>query len=358
MLRPRHPTDSSPLGASADDLGGAFSQGSFSGDINLHHKRLENSSSRNSGYTTSYLGLKYLSAPFHGTRLGLAFRNGSGLQEAYDGDADEGDNSLLTEAYLHFSGDTLDLTLGRQAIDLEWVGDYHQALVVSTSVFADSELTFGYSHSKAVANPDEFQDSFADIGADGGYFLDLKLAPTDGLILNPYLLHSDDLFTGYGIKAELELAGGFGLTLQGAASDVVVAGESDGGILHLELRGQLGDLALNAGQITTDSDGGIGYLETLGDNINPLEEGNQVYVADATTRYLGAEYSLGRFTLGAIYGISKYGASEEREFNFSAGIDLSSLTDNLSLGLVFADVDAQSSSDDYRKYSPLLSYEF
>ncbi|WP_428608825.1 Opr family porin [Sedimenticola sp.] len=345
--------------AQADSLSDAFKNGTVSGDLNLFYKGIDNRSAADSGYGTGFLGLKYKTAPLNGLQLGLAVRHGSEVNEDNPGDSDEGVGTLVTEAYLSYQADGFGAVLGRQAIDLEWVGDYHEAVTLTSDALPNTELTAGYSRSLAVADEDDLQHSFSDIGDDGAWFLDAKVMPAEGLVLNPYYIHEDEVFDGLGLKADYEHASGLGVTAHYATSDVDVAGESDGAILHLELRGTLGGLTLAAGYIDTDKQGGVGHLDDLGENINPLEEGNQVYGADAQTWYLGAEYSMGRATLGLLVGNSDYaGNSEEREIDLTLGYDLADIAENLSVNLVYADIDTNASSDDYEKLTLMLSYGF
>ncbi len=346
-------------GAQADNLSDAFKNGAVSGDLNLFYKGIDNRTAADSGYGTGLLGLKYETAPLHGLQLGLAVRHGSELDEDNPGDSDEGVGTLLTEAYISYEGDDFGAVLGRQAIDLEWVGDYHEAVTLTSDMLPATELTAGYSRSLAVADEDDLQHSFSDIGDDGAWFLDARVSPAEGLLLNPYYIYTDGVFDGLGLKADFEHASGLGLTAHYAASDVEVAGEADGAILLLELRGMLGGLALAVGYIDTDKRGGVGHLDELGENINPLEEGNQVYGADARTWYLGAEYRIGHATLGLLVGNSNYaGNSKEREVDLGLAYDLADIAANLSLNLVYADIAADAGSDDYEKLTLMLSYGF
>ncbi len=345
--------------AQADNLADAFQNGTVSGDLNLFYKDIDNSGSADSGYSTGYLGLKYETAPLHGLQLGLAFRHGSEVDEDNPGDSDEGVGTLLTEAYISYQGEGFGAVVGRQEIDLEWIGDFHEAVTLTSDLLPATELTVGYTRSMAVADEDDLQHSFTDIGDDGAWFLDASITPAEGLTLNPYYIHEEEVFDGLGLKADFEHASGLGMTAHYAASDVDVAGESDGAILHLELRGTLGGLSLAAGYIDTDQQGGVGHLDEMGDNISPLEEGNQVYGADAQTWYLGGEFSLGKATIGALVGNTDYaGNSEEQEINLTLGYDLADIAENLSVSLVYADIDAEASSDDYEKLTLMLSYGF
>ncbi|WP_186297612.1 Opr family porin [Sedimenticola selenatireducens] len=345
--------------ASADNLSDAFKNGTVSGDLNLFYKGIDNRTTSDSGYGTGFLGLKYETAPLNGLQLGLAFRHGSEIDEDNPGDSDEGVGTLVTEAYISYQGDQFGAKLGRQEIDLEWVADFHEAITVTTSALPNTDLTAGFSRSFAVANEDELNHSFADISDDGAYFLDAKITPMEGLTLNPYYVHEDEIYNGIGLKVEYEHTSGLGITAHYATSDVDVAGENDGNILHLELRGTLGGLALKAGFIDTDKDGGVGHFTDLGENIKPLEEGNQVYVTDAETLYLGAEYTFGSATVGLMVGNTDYaGNADEREIDLTLAYDLSSLADNLSLNMLYANIDANSSSADYEKFTLMLSYGF
>lgn len=346
-------------GVQADTLTDAFGNGTLTGDISLFYKNIDNNTGADQAYGTGFLGFKYETASFNNLQLGLALRHGSEIHEQNSGDSDEAVGTLLSEAYISYQGDDLGLIAGRQAIDLEWVGDYHEALTLTSSVLPNTELTAGYSRSLAVADEDNLQHSFSDIGDDGAWYLDGKITPFDGLSLNPYYLHASDIFSGIGLKADLEHGSGLGLTAHYAASNVDVAGEQDGDILHLEVRGALGELALAAGYIATDEQGGIGHLDEMGENINPLEEGNQVYGADAQTWYLGAEYAVGKASFGLLYGDSDYaGNAGEQELDLTFSYDLGAVTENLSFDLVYARIDANSSANDYDKATLMLSYAF
>ena len=96
-------------------------------------------------------------------------------------------------------------------------------------------------------------------------------------------------------------------------------------------------------------------MYAFGESINPLEEGNRVYEVDARTYYLGVGYEIGAFSLGAMYGQTKYGSDKESEINFSADY---TFNDNLSFGGIIADVDAQNSTEDYTKFAIHATYTF
>jgi len=345
--------------AQAETAFGNGSLGTVSGDINLFYKSLDNNSAADSAYATAFLGLKYQTPEYEGLAAGIAVRHGSELYEKHTNDADEGTNTLVSEAYIHYSRNDFSISLGRQEIDLEWLGDFHEALTFNTMASANTELTLGYSRAIAVAAEDDLQDSFTDIGDEGVYFLDAKVQPTEFMSLNPYVLYSADIATSAGLKADLEYSSGIGITLHYALSNTDIDGETDGDVLHLDVRGNVADVGMNAGYIKTDKVAGIGHLGDLGDNINPFEEGNQVYEADAKTIYVGAAYGLGNLSLSALYGqTDDSGNAKEKELDLVAEYDFADQVENLSLAAVFADISADSSADDYQKLTLMLSYGF
>lgn len=62
-------------------------------------------------------------------------------------------NAVVTEANLAYSKDGITVIAGRQPIDLEWIGDYHNAIVGIAEL---NKLTFvaGFTNAKGVADSD------------------------------------------------------------------------------------------------------------------------------------------------------------------------------------------------------------
>jgi len=80
-------------------------------------------------------------------------------------------------------------------------------------------------------------------------------------------------------------------------------------------------VALSLGYISTDKNGGIGSMANVGDNINPLEDGNHVYDPDAKTVYGSATYEISDLELSAMYGSTGYGNLNENELDVSLEYD-------------------------------------
>ena len=259
----------------------------------------------------------------------------------------------MTEAYAQYSNDVVTAMIGRQAIDLEWMGDFHEAAVVAVTAVPDTTIVLGYTQKVAVAGVDETSESFEKVnGNNGAYVLDVKYAGLEGIEFNPYAYSAPDLADWYGLKAT------FTADMFGAVAHYAVSSEDtqdDGSIGHVELSTTVSDFTAALGYIKTDKDVGAGYMSAVGDNISPFEDGNYVYAADASTIYGSLGYTLAGVELGALYGQTEYADDKEKELNLTVGY---SFTESLAASVLYADIDANSSSDDYNKVLANVEYTF
>lgn len=343
----------------ASELGEALKGGAVNADVTVYAEQQNNSGANpDSGYINGSLGLGYETGEYKGFKLSAGFRANSDFHEVEDGDFGGDDTkALLHTANISYANKYVELTLGRQEIDLEWMGDFHEAYIAAFKPMEGLSIVAGYSDKSAVADPDaELEDFTKFNGSDGAYVLDVKYEAMEGLGLNAYYYSANNIADWYGAKVDYD-TDMFEATAHYANSSEDAAGADDGSILHVEARGSIQDFGLNVGYITTDNDAGIGSMDAMGDNISPFEEGNQVYAANSDTYYIGASYAIAGVELGALYGQSKYGATgdKEKELNFSVDYGV---TEEISIGAVFVDVDAQASADDYNKIAFTAAYTF
>lgn len=147
----------------------------------------------------------------------------------------------------------------------------------------------------------------------------------------------------------------------GAVAHYAISSEDtqdDGSIGHLELNTTLAGVSAAVGYIKTDKDVGAGsMLAAEGDNISPFEDGNQVYEADARTVYGSLGYTIADLELGALYGQTTYGAADdkEKELNLTATYPI---TESLAASILYGDVTAELSDDDYNKVLASVEYTF
>lgn len=340
-----------------DYINSSIKNGTVMGDITLYAEKSDlKGNNPDSGFTSGSIGLGYETADFNGFKASVGFRGNHDFSEVENGDYGETDKTILHTANISYGNEQVNLTVGRQEVDLEWMGDFHEAAILGITAIADTTITLGYTKRVAVADADAALETFDKVNNDdGAYVLDVKYEGLKGLVINPYYYHANDTASWYGLKADYDVDS-FGVTGHIAASNEDQTGAKDGQIMHFEARTGIADLGLNIGYIKTDKDAGIGSMEAgAGENINPLEDGNQVYEADADTTYLALSYELAGIELASIYGQTKYAQNKEKELNITADYNI---TDNLSTGLLFVDVNAQDSGDDYNKITATLAYSF
>jgi hypothetical protein len=340
---------STSMAFSADSIDNAFKEGKVSGDITLYGINTDRTAGyKNLGFSAATLGLSYETASYMGLSAKAGFRAGHVFGDSADLDND----ALMTEAYLQYTNDMFLLRAGRQAIDLEWMGDYHEAVVAAITAVPDTSIVIGYTNQIAFADEDEISEFTQVNGDDGAYVLDVKYSGIKSVELNPYFYSAPDLANWYGLKATYS-SDMFGALAHYATSSEDVAAD-DGSMLALEVSTSLSEISLAAGYIITDEDGGIGSMAAVGDNYEPMDDGSAIYGADAKMIYGTVGYSIAGIDLGAAYAQTKVGSLKDKELNLTAGY---SFTDSLSASLLYVDINAET-IDDSSYGSVLLSYTF
>jgi hypothetical protein len=329
---------SSSMAFGADSIDSAFKEGKVSGSLTaygIYTDAKSGDADTNVGYGT--INLAYETASFKGLSAKAGFEAGHALE---DGSLDK--DALMTEAYIKYGIDGYSLTVGRQAIDLEWLGDYNEAVVAAITAVPDTTIVLGYTNQQAAADEDEI-GKFTQITEKGAYVLDVKYAGFTGVEFNPYVYSAPDVANFYGLKT-VYTADMFGAVAHYAASNEDVTGTENGSIGHVELNTTLAGVSAAVGYIKTDKDGGVGSISAYGDNISPFDYGQSTYETDARTIYGSLGYSIAGIDFGALYGETKYGSVdyEEKELNLTAGY---SITDALSTSLLYADVNVDESGE-------------
>jgi hypothetical protein len=269
-------------------------------------------------------------------------------------------NAVVTEANLAYSKDGITVIAGRQPIDLEWIGDYHNAIVGIAEL---NKLTFvaGFTNAKGVADSDAALEKVTKLndGKTKATVFDVTYSLNDDTKIGGYFMNATELFSAVGAKAEVKIAD-ITTTLKYASTNEKAADTKDGTILALDFGYETDAIKLQAGYIKAGKENGIGSLGTLGDNINPLDSGNKVYEKDAKSVYFGAGTNIADFELGVIYGTTNYkeddgSKSKEKEFNFTIDKEI---MQSLALGFIYSKVDAQAINDDTSSVALQLTYSF
>ncbi|MAD42978.1 MAG: hypothetical protein CL623_11395 [Arcobacter sp.] len=340
---------STSMAFGADSIDEAFKSGSVSGDITLYGVTTDNkggTANTDDSYATT--GLAYETASYMGLSAKSGFRAGHAF-----GSSTLANDALMTEAYIKYATEGFFLSVGRQAIDLEWLGDYNESVVAGITAIPDTTIVLGYVNQQAAADEDEIGD-FSEITEDGAYVIDAKYTGLTNVELNPYFYSAPDVADFYGLKATYS-ADMFGVVAQYAASSEDTG--SDGSIGHIEANTSISGISAALGYIKTDKTAGVASISAYGDNISPFDNGVNTYSADAKTVYGSLGYSIAGVDLGLLYGETDYAVnSEEKELNLTAGY---SITDSLGLSLLYVKYDEEGSSINDSDYaSATLAYSF
>jgi hypothetical protein len=360
----------------ADTLEDAFKGGTTTGELSVYGVSTDNKTAKDSGYTVGSMYLNYSTAELNGFKATLGARANHLFNEKeaddYWGGA-EHVNAVVTEANISYANDMVTIIAGRQPIDLEWISDYHDAVV---GVLTYDKLTAiaGVTNRIMAADPDAALTKMGDIlDKDGkktqAAVLDLSYAINDNLSVGAYYMDAQDLFSAVGGSVTGSVDA-LTATAKYAQTSEDVSGTEDGKIYALDLSYAIGEIAtIGGGYIKTGKKNGAGSIAALGDNISPFEDGNKVYgldddanATDAKTWYLNASTEVAGFGLGALYGETKYinqnnGDAREKEKELNLFID-KEVYKNLTASVIYADVKTHDKDDKYNYASLQLTYSF
>lgn len=349
------------LGVSALLISGANAfeteAGTISGEVSAYTVSYSESEA---GYTMGSGSLNFDSKDMNGFKASLGVMTNFDIAEQTDGAYGENEEDLMVNvANISYAASDFTVIAGRQSIDLEWIGDYHEALVGVYSGIPNTTLVAGYTTKTTGNGNDGALADFADIGENGAMVVDGTFKVNEDMTVGAYYMSEKDLFSAYGAKVETSVDG---LAIVGkyAGTSEDVSGTEDGTIMALDLGYSMDGVSLGGGYIQTDKDGGIGSISTLGGNINPLDSGNQVYSKDASTLYASVGGTAGMFDLGAMYGSTSYGDYTESEIDLTASWECL-FVKNLNLSALYATVSADSddtAASDETYYSLQAAYSF
>ncbi|MCR8709346.1 Opr family porin [Aliarcobacter butzleri] len=350
----------------------AFKSGKASGSLGLYGKHIDYSGTQPSydptkqvgkaGYLNGNATIGYETASLYGFSAKAEFKGNLDLGEINNDDRKSGiapfeNNALMTEGYLKYANDAFFVSAGRQAIDLEWLSDYHEAVVAGITAVPDTTIVLGWTKRKAESTYELSEDFYKLNENKGVYVADIKYAGFTGVELNPYYYSAPDLADWYGLKTTFS-TDYFGVVAHYAASNEDVQDVEDGSIAHVELNTEIDGFTAAVGYIKTDKDGGIGTMYAAGDNISPFEDGNRNYGLDAKTVYGSLGYTIADVTFGALYGQTDYDYDttvknlKEKELNLSVGY---AFTESLSTSVLYVNVDADSTEPDYSDYDKWIA---
>ena len=345
---------STSVAFAADSIDGAFKEGTVTGTVDAYYENTNPDSGSDTGYSAGAVGITYETGSYMGLSAKVGFVGATEINSENDSEFESAftSNSIMSESNLTFATDGISITAGRQAVGLEWAGDYHEALVASITALPDTSITLVYTDKVGVAGYDGIEDFVKVNDSKGAYIVEGTYSGVTGFEFTPYFYSVPDVSDSYGLKTVYS-SDMFGATAHYAAASV--DGTDDDSILALEASTEVAGLTLALGYIKTDKDGGADDIGAGDDNISPFEDGNYVYDVDAKTIYGVAGYSIAGLDLGLVYGETEYGSDKEKELNLTADY---SFTDSFSGSLLYGNVSAEDSAEDYDKVLANLNYSF
>ena len=110
----------------------AFKHGKVSGEIGAYTKGKNNSGTADTGYSLGSTSLNFETASIYGFKAAMGFMANTSFDEKKAGDYERSLNgnpvvkSIMNVANVSYSDDMFTVIAGKQAIDLEWISDYHE----------------------------------------------------------------------------------------------------------------------------------------------------------------------------------------------------------------------------------------
>jgi hypothetical protein len=347
------------LFADSTSIANALKIGSFGGEFSVYGQQTDPKHGSDNGYGVGSFNMFYSTDSFYGFKLSAGSRANHAFWEVHSGNYKNGetDKAILHTANIAYSHEYFDAILGRQEINLNWMSDFHEALVGVLKVAPDTAIILGYSQRAAAADFDAPLAPFAKLGEKGAFVADVQWKGVEGLVVNPFVYYASKVAKWGGAKVDYDLE----------ISDFAVGGTAqytlskensgeDGSFLQVEARGGFKGLNAKLGYFKTDKKGGAGSITAAGDNVNPFEDGDQIFEVDARTFYLGASYEIANFTLSALYGDTKFAGDEKfKELDLGVGYQLS---EKLALQGFLINGNGNGSYDDYTTIKLGASYSF
>lgn len=342
----------------ASSIEDAFAKGKVTGELSVYTTSVNNKQTADTGYSLGAISLGYETASVDGFKASVGFMGATELSDKNGGFANSkpangnAAKSIMNIANVSYASDKYTVIAGKQAIDLEWIEDYHEAVVGVVTAIPNTTIIVGHTERKTASANDASLAEFYKIGTKGASVIDATYSINKTTKVNGYYMDAPEVFSAIGGKVSTEVSG-LGITGKYAQTneDTVVTDEK---IMALDLTYKIGDIGLNGGYIKTGKDRAITSLKLLGDKISPADDGSAAYGIDAKTMYVGASTSISGFDLGALYAATN-AASDSKELNLSVGKELAK---NFKAKALYANINSDDAASDKSYYFAQLVYSF
>ncbi len=367
--------------ANADSFAEALTSGKVSGEFAVTYEKRQMDTEltkwsnyyNNTSYSVGSFALKYETGVWNNLSLTSKFRAYSTLFEGgkdelhYQGQGDaserfwEKDGSKqvadMEELFVAYKTDDVAVKAGRQFISTDWINKTQDAIRIdanfdNTSLEAIWTKRHGRVYSRDYRPIDEMN------GSDGVYKLALTQKFNENISATAYDLIAPDNRDIIGGKINLNY-GDTSFRAHYAVNKPDGVGE-DSSIIDLMANTKIAGFSPYVGYIQIDKD--VGFTHIAGETINPFEEGDQMYLKDAKTFYVGVNKSFGTLSTTLLYGLTSYDKGVQNYDQAETTLWLGyTVANNLkaNLGYTLVDVDKDDTTEtDQDQVNLTLTYSF
>jgi hypothetical protein len=321
-----------------------FYKAKFSAELSFEIEKTNYQHEKDTTEAFASIELGYETATLNGLKASINILSN---QDIYDTET----GSVLNIANLNYQNNIVNFIIGKQSIEeIYTIDDDFEAIHLALNI--NPKLKFTLAYLNRIIDKSNYR--FIDYNGDHGEYM--------GLI--NYKLNNNlnfNIFYSNQPKVANQTGGEIVLTLADFTTNIIynTTNEDDinipnGASFIIDFNYKLKDIALQAGYIGTDKNGGVGSFD-LADGFNPLESGDKVSENDANTYYIGVSKKIFDTDFTFMYGNTDYDKFKEFEFSLVAEKELSKYS-TVEFSLV--EVIAEDTNDDYRVCNLEFQYKF
>ncbi|MFA7084053.1 MAG: Opr family porin [Arcobacteraceae bacterium] len=364
---------------SANTLSEALINGKVTGDLSVTYevrdvKKDISTYYQDTAYSMGSVALGYKTDTFYNFGVNVGFRAYKALYQDDSnkltwkgtGDASErfyetrhNRNIDIETAHISYDLENLHIKAGRQYLSTEWVDKTHDAVSLYSSLNdTDIEFIWTSKHGR-ITNRDYRPMEQVNPGNGGLYKLGITQNFNENISAKAYGVTAPSLQDIYGGKLEFKNSVNsidYGALAHYAQTNEDVNDVKNSNVLELKTFATIAGYTATLGFVKIDKDAAFNYH--AGETINPMEEGDQLFVKDAKTTYLMLSKDVFDVNLTALYGITKYQEFKKSEFNLWAAYEL--VKDlNLNLGYALTNEDNKDpSTTNLNQFNATIAYVF
>jgi hypothetical protein len=367
---------------SADSLSEALQNGKVSGEFTAtyENRKVDKELAKWSNYynDTSYgvgsFALKYETGAWNNISLTSKVRAYSTLFEGNDtkvrtagtGDASErfyeknGDDQTvdIEELFLTYGLENVTVKAGRQFISTDWINKTHDAVRINAN-FANTSVEGIWSKRDGRVYSRDYRPVENSNGDDGVYKIGLTQKFNENISATVYDFIAPDVRDIIGGRVNLNY-GDTSFRAHYAVNKDDQDSSKDSSIIDLMVSTKIGTFSPYAGYVQIDKDAGFTHM--AGETIIPFEEGDQMYLKNAKTYYVGVSKSFGKLSSTLLYGATSYDRGTanytQEEATVWLGYPLTKdLKSNLGYTIVTND-EADTAETDLNQVNVTLTYSF